>query len=359
MAALTTAQGASREFSVPPGRRCRQPRTAVTFRPGALVMQRKGTDIAEIPLSASARTDLIALGAFVGTYVFTASSSADGDGGSLDPNGYPESITVEGGHVGWFDTGGSGNRITDADIDTICYAYDDNTLYRTSLGGTLSAVGYVAAIGTGIFAGKVKVRLDPAVYAVGPSGPWVSQPYTTDAIDSAAATSTTALKTATLITTDPQTILAAALVSGGKAACLAHPRNFTITGGGTTAHCPTSVTATGTDIDGAALTETKSLSSGSGVGVKAFATFTSFVFTGATVGDGSCAIGIGSKFGFSRTPKLITGIPHILDEYLDGVAVDPSTATVVDAVTSPPHGTWAPADVPDGSDLIAITYEHT
>jgi hypothetical protein len=176
----------------------------------------------------------------------------------------------------------------------------------------------------------------------------------------AAAVSTTILKAATLITTDPQTILAASLLAGGVAAFAACPRNFTVTGGGTTAHCPTQVVATGLDIDGNALTETLALSSGSGTGVKAFKSFVSFVFTGAVTGDGSCAIGIGNKIGFTKSVKIRAGIPNILSEILDGGSTPvTTTATVASAVTSPPHGTWAPADALDGSDAIAITYEHS
>lgn len=172
-----------------------------------------------------------------------------------------------------------------------------------------------------------------------------------------AAVSTTALLGATLITSDPPTVLAAALSSGGKAAALAYPRNFTVTGGGTTAHCPTQVVATGTDYDGNALTETLALSGGSGTGVKAFKTYTSFVFTGADpAGDGSCAIGIGKKFGLSAKIKSRAGLALTFAEVAIGAKV--TTGTIVDAATSPPHGTYAPSANPNGTtDDFALAYE--
>lgn len=171
-----------------------------------------------------------------------------------------------------------------------------------------------------------------------------------------AAVSTTALLGATLITSDPQTVLAAALSSGGKTACATYPRNFTVTGGGTTAHCPTQVVATGTDIDDNALTETLALSGGSGTGVKAFKTYTSFVFTGATVGDGSCAIGIGKKFGLSKKIKSRAGLPLVFAEIAIGVKV--TTGTIVAAATSAPYGTYSPSANPNGTtDDFALAYE--
>lgn len=180
--------------------------------------------------------------------------------------------------------------------------------------------------------------------------------FVTDEWTDPAAVLTTALLAATLITTDPQTVLTAALTAGGIAATLLYPRNFTITGGGTTAHCPTQVVATGTDIAGAALTETLALTSGSGTGVKAFKTYTSFVFTGATTGDGSCAIGIGKKFGLSRKLKSRAGLPNTIRETAIGVLV--TSGTIVSAATAPPNGTYAPSANPNGTtDDFALTYE--
>lgn len=170
-----------------------------------------------------------------------------------------------------------------------------------------------------------------------------------------AAVSTTALKAATLITTDPQTILAAALVAGGKTALATYPRNVTFTGGGTTAHCPTSVVITGTDYSDAALSETVALTAGSGVGVKAFKTTASYVFTGATTGDGSVAIGIGGKLGLTRKIKQRIALPHVIQELAVNAVVD--TGTYVSAATSPPYGTYAPADAPDGTRDYALSYE--
>ena len=183
--------------------------------------------------------------------------------------------------------------------------------------------------------------------------------FQTDEITNAAAVLTTALLAATATVNGTQTVLAAALVAAGLTALAAYPRNVTFTGGSTTASCPTSALITGTDSDGNVLTETLALSSGSGVGVKAFKTVVSIVMTGGTATSGTEAIGIGGKFGLSKTIKLRAGIANVVNEMLDGAYVDPTTATIVSAATAPPHGTWAPADPPDGTDAIAITYEHS
>ena len=186
--------------------------------------------------------------------------------------------------------------------------------------------------------------------------------YQTDEITNAAASSTTALHAATATTVAVQTLLTAAL-GAGVAALLANPRNVTFTTSGVTAtQAPDTAVITGTDFDGNALVESiAGLSGGAAsyLGVKAFKTITSIVF-GAGGGTAALvAVGVGGKFGFSKSIKPRTGIPHVVDEYLDGATVDPSTATIASAATSPPHGTWAPADPPDGTDAIAITYEHS
>jgi hypothetical protein len=187
--------------------------------------------------------------------------------------------------------------------------------------------------------------------ALATSGTFICDEWT-----DASAVSTTALKAATTFTTDPQTILAAALTSsGGTAALAAYPRNVTFTGGGTTGHCPTQVVITGTDINDDSLSETLALSSGSGTGVKAFKTIVSFVFTGATSNDGTVACGIGKKFGLSRPIKQRIGLPHVIQELAINAVV--TTGTYVAAATSPPNGTYAPSANPDGSNDYALTYE--
>lgn len=167
MTAFSSTTGAPpiREFTVPPGSRTMQPRGASTvYYTGGLVMHRVGFDIVEHPLSASPRTDLVAVGTVVATAPsYTTGANTDSNGGALTANGFPDSITVETGTIGWFDSASGQDLITNANVDQVCYAVDNNTLALTDGSGTRSAAGYVAQVRAD---GKVKVRIDPSVYLV-------------------------------------------------------------------------------------------------------------------------------------------------------------------------------------------------
>jgi hypothetical protein len=143
----------------------RQPRASVTFYKGALVAERKGTALCEVPASASPRSDLIYLGVFESfDPKFVVGSDADADGGALDANGDPHpAMTIKGGIVGPFDTGSGANAVTEADLDCLVYGYDDNTVYRTSMDGLLSPVGYLHSVETG----GLYVHIDPRAYMFG------------------------------------------------------------------------------------------------------------------------------------------------------------------------------------------------
>ena len=171
--ALTNDLGALRDRTILPGLYCLQSRISTTFRPGSLVAHRLGSKLAEVPLSASKRTDLVIVGTFIGREKFAASSSDDGDGGSLDADGNPEQVQAEGGAVGWFATGSGADEITDDDIGEACYAYDDDTLYLTDLAGTLSFAGLVHSVRSD---GRVKVSIRPdLVHGFGPAAGLVQE----------------------------------------------------------------------------------------------------------------------------------------------------------------------------------------
>lgn len=126
-----------------------QPRASAVFENGSACVHRDGVQLAEVPLSATPRTDLVTLGRYEGDATFTASSTADSAGGALNSDGTKQSITLtpisEMG-TGWFATGTGANLITEANLDQPCFWYDDDTLYLTDLSGTLSYAGHVAAI---------------------------------------------------------------------------------------------------------------------------------------------------------------------------------------------------------------------
>lgn len=168
--------------------------------------------------------------------------------------------------------------------------------------------------------------------------------------------SSVAVLAATATTNGPQTIIA--FLAPGLAELLARPRNLRFTtGGATAAHAPNQVIITGTDIDGNVLTETLALSqiAGNDDSLKAFATLTSLAYTGGTGVDATVSVGYANKFGLPKSIKTRAGRLAVIQE------VDPSgvvtTGTFASPATSPPHGTYSPADVPDGTDSYAVTFE--
>lgn len=184
---------------------------------------------------------------------------------------------------------------------------------------------------------------------------------TTDEWTNAAAPAVAGLRAATAPTFAPETVLAAALLSPGKAALLAYPRNVTFTTAGSTpADAPATATITGTDINGDALVEIVNLAQTATIaeGVKAFKTITSIVFTSADTDPADCtvAIGFGKKFGLSKPAKTRAGAMNILGEVANAAVV--TTGTYVIAATSAPNGTYSPSADPDAAKDYALTYEY-
>lgn len=141
--------GLSRHDIAGRGMQIMQPRAGVVFEPGSAVVHRDGVQLAEIPLSSAPRTDLVTVGRFLGDSTFTASSTADANGGALNPDGSPQCITAyplsEVG-TGWFASGTGENQLVEAMIDRPTFWFDDNTLYASDLNGTLSYAGHLAAV---------------------------------------------------------------------------------------------------------------------------------------------------------------------------------------------------------------------
>ncbi len=197
-----------------------------------------------------------------------------------------------------------------------------------------------------------------AALEVGATSQFVVAEYTAPA-----ATSTTALKAATATTVADQTILAAAMLSGGKAALLAYPRIPTFTLGGSDAsHGPTSIDLVGTDIDGNALTETISITPSAATfpAAKAYKTLTSYTCKGATGTDATVAAGIGSTFGLPYKIKKRADRYAVIQEVYSpsGTASVVTNGVIVAPATCAPYGGYTPNSAPDGTKKYAVTYEH-
>lgn len=179
-----------------------------------------------------------------------------------------------------------------------------------------------------------------------------------DEISDAVAPATAGLKAATATTVAPQTILAAALLAGGKTALLVHPRNITFTtAGGTASDAPATATITGTDINGDALTETVNISQTAATveGAKAFRTITKIEYSAADGTGATIAIGFGKKFGLSKKIRTRAGALMFGKEIANGAVV--TNGTLVAPGTSAPNGTYAPNADPDGAKDFSIEYE--
>lgn len=126
-----------------------QPRASAVFQNGSAVCHRDGVQLAEVPLASAPMTSLVSLGRYEGDSTFTASATADANGGALNTDGSKQSITItpiSAVGTGWFATGTGANQIVEANIDQPCFWFDDDTLYLTDMGGTLSFAGFIAAI---------------------------------------------------------------------------------------------------------------------------------------------------------------------------------------------------------------------
>lgn len=145
MTALATKYGKQRTISPPDGDTNGFARVGFRFRPGAIVGKRSGSNLLETPLAASARSDLEILGCYESQTECPAFTDED-SGAALDADGRKVALKVRGGALGGFDTGAGANAITYAHRGLPCFAYDDNTLYLTSEGGTLSFAGIITGV---------------------------------------------------------------------------------------------------------------------------------------------------------------------------------------------------------------------
>jgi hypothetical protein len=218
----------------------------------------------------------------------------------------------------------------------------------------------MSTIGSGIWAkqqaeiphlsdGEVRDLRQDVDKVLSPLAAMVVEEYTNPVAAAAAG-----LLAATASSIAVQTVLAAGLLAGGVAALLADGRNVTFTtAGATPADAPATALITGTNMDGAAQTETVNIAQTATIanGVKAFKTITSVVYS---AGDGAAAtvsIGFGLKFGLGKKPKARAGLTSAIREIEVGVLV---TTGTLDAT----NRTYLPATAPDGTRDYCIYYEY-
>lgn len=137
---------------------CLNVRVTQTFSPGSLVAHRLGSNLAEAISADAPRADLVIVGC-ANHYLETVGDTADGNGAAIRDvdTGDLQSVFFDTGIIGYLDTGSGANAITALDVGKPCFAYDDNTVYKTDLSGQLSFAGIVDGVDAN---GKVRIKID-------------------------------------------------------------------------------------------------------------------------------------------------------------------------------------------------------
>lgn len=167
-----------------------------------------------------------------------------------------------------------------------------------------------------------------------------------------AATDAAGLEVATATTVAPRSVTS--FLAGGVAALAAYGRNITFTtAGGTPADAPATALVTGTDIDGAAQTETVNLAQTATIasGSKIFGSIDSVDYAAADGTDATVSIGFGSLLGLTKTPKARAGLAAIIREVAIGALVTTGTLSAT-------NRSYAPAAAPNGTNDYAVFFEY-
>lgn len=173
------------------------------------------------------------------------------------------------------------------------------------------------------------------------------------------AASTAGIRIATATVASPVVVAASGLV-GGAAVTLPYPRPISVTTAGVTpADAPATVTVTGLDVDGKALSETITVpqTAATGVGSKCFKTVTGLSFPAADGTAATVAVGWGAPIGLSEDPISRAGLVAPISEIAVGTKV--TTGTLSLPATNAPHGMYTPATAANGTNDYAIYYEAT
>src|SRR5689334_6951271 len=109
-----------------------------TIYEASLVGHRNGSKLAEMVDPDNPRSDLIIRGCSRNEVTVTTAGDSDG---AVDSEGRLLQVQIECGLLEGFANSEGDDEITEDDIGQIVYAYDDDTLSKTSQGGTLSPAG--------------------------------------------------------------------------------------------------------------------------------------------------------------------------------------------------------------------------
>lgn len=158
------------------------------------------------------------------------------------------------------------------------------------------------------------------------------------------------LEAATATTVAPRTVTV--FEAAGLAALAAHPRNVTITTGGTTpADAPATAVVTGT-YKGAAQTETLVVpqTAATVTGTKPFDGLISVAYAAADGTDATNSIGIGGGLGVKAVPKARGGGVNLVREIAVGALVTNGVLTA--------ERLYTPNAAPNGTNDYAVYYEY-
>jgi hypothetical protein len=226
-----------------------------------------------------------------------------------------------------------------------------------------ASLAFVAAVADGTI--TVAVSQDPAVPDALEAGSMSSAdfgtlltPMRTIEWTNPATADVDALKLSIASATTIQTYTGADLDGAVGLGTMSPPRNVTITTTLSADIDAVAVVITGLDVDGAALTDTITLTDGGNttdVGTAAFASVSSIVVPAQSGTGGALEFGFGDLIGLPAPIRTRAGLAAVHLEIEAGSAV--TTGTFVDGATGAPHGTYLAANVPNATRDYAVTYE--
>jgi hypothetical protein len=139
------------------------------------------------------------------------------------------------------------------------------------------------------------------------------------------------------------------------------PRNVTLTCDDSATTWSGSMTVTGTDVNGDAITETVAFTNNTlTAGLKAFAHISSLARPAQLDALGHYSVGFGTLIGLAKKIKSRAGALAVVMEIEVGVvkACDALVGTYVAPATGAPNGTYDPGTAPNGTNDYAVYYEY-